>query len=74
MSIDIILKLIAVAIPLLSKLAENGDLTRAADVLQYTEATRDKVMLFQKAHGLTVDGIVGDETWGKVEELLNKVP
>jgi peptidoglycan hydrolase-like protein with peptidoglycan-binding domain len=39
-------------------------------VLAYSQDTEDRVRAFQTAHGLDVDGIVGDQTWGKVEELL----
>ena len=70
MSLEIILKLVAAVLPFIIKLAENGNLEQAATILRYTAATKDKVEAFQKAHGLTVDGIVGDETWSKVEELL----
>lgn len=38
--------------------------------LLYSEETKDKVAAFQKAHGLHVDGLIGDRTWRKVEELL----
>ncbi len=34
--------------------------------------TNTQVMAFQKAHGLTADGIVGQATLDKIEELLNK--
>ncbi|NET16141.1 MAG: peptidoglycan-binding protein [Okeania sp. SIO1H6] len=30
-------------------------------------ATEEAVKKFQKFHGLTVDGIVGSQTWGKLE-------
>lgn len=42
-----------------------------ATVLTYTRQTADKVKAFQQAHGLEIDGIVGDQTWSKVEELLS---
>jgi peptidoglycan hydrolase-like protein with peptidoglycan-binding domain len=42
-------------------------------VLVYSQATEDRVRTFQLAHGLEVDGIVGDDTWSKVEELLSQI-
>lgn len=38
-------------------------------VLSYSEETKAKVLLWQKAHGLDADGIVGNQTWSKIEEL-----
>lgn len=35
----------------------------------FGQQTKAAVIAFQKAHGLEVDGIVGPETWGKLEEL-----
>jgi len=39
-------------------------------VLYYSDATKERVSAFQKRYGLHVDGLVGDKTWSKVEELL----
>lgn len=39
-------------------------------MLYYGAQTKDRVAAFQKAHGLDIDGIVGDETWRKVEQLI----
>lgn len=36
--------------------------------------TADAVMAFQKANGLTVDGIIGRGTWGKVREKFEALP
>jgi murein L,D-transpeptidase YcbB/YkuD len=44
--------------------------SQAQMVLAYSQATEDRVRAFQTAHGLDADGIVGDQTWGKIEELL----
>jgi murein L,D-transpeptidase YcbB/YkuD len=41
----------------------------AAQVLTYSAATAARVKTFQALHGLTVDGIVGDQTWSMVEKL-----
>lgn len=38
--------------------------------LYYGAETKKKVHDFQRLHGLTADGIVGNETWNKVTELL----
>ncbi len=40
-------------------------------MLAYSQDTEDRVRAFQAANGLEVDGIVGDETWTKVETLIN---
>jgi peptidoglycan hydrolase-like protein with peptidoglycan-binding domain len=42
--------------------------------LQYGDATKAKVTAFQKKHGLDPDGIVGDKTWAKVEQVLAQDP
>jgi murein L,D-transpeptidase YcbB/YkuD len=39
-------------------------------VLYYSDATKERISAFQKKHGLHADGLVGDRTWSKVEELL----
>lgn len=41
-------------------------------ILYYSDETRDRVKKFQEKHGLTPDGLVGDNTWRKVEQLLPK--
>ncbi len=43
---------------------------RIQKTLAYSAETRKRVVEFQKEHGLTADGIVGNRTWSKVEELL----
>ncbi|NLY30321.1 MAG: LysM peptidoglycan-binding domain-containing protein [Firmicutes bacterium] len=50
-------------------LVELGYLAQPADGI-FGPATRQGVMAFQKAKGLTVDGIVGRATWQALEELL----
>jgi hypothetical protein len=35
---------------------------------------RSAVKSFQKANGLTADGVCGEKTWAKLNELLNKKP
>ncbi len=61
------------AAPYIFRLAQvvskHQDPERVVQVMQYNEQTKEKVEAFQKAHGLTVDGIVGDETWGVVEKM-----
>lgn len=42
----------------------------AQSTLTYSQETKDRVAAFQSAHGLTVDGIVGNKTWDMVEKLL----
>ena len=37
----------------------------------FGKETKTAVEAFQKANGLTVDGICGDKTWAKLEEVLN---
>lgn len=43
---------------------------KIVQVLYYNDLTADKVRAFQKKHGLKPDGLVGNVTWNKVEELL----
>jgi peptidoglycan hydrolase-like protein with peptidoglycan-binding domain len=38
--------------------------------LYYGDQTKDKVKAFQKKYDLDVDGLVGDQTWSKVEDLI----
>jgi peptidoglycan hydrolase-like protein with peptidoglycan-binding domain len=38
--------------------------------IQYSAETKASVEAFQKKNGLTVDGMVGNETWAKVEGLI----
>jgi len=40
-------------------------------VLYYSQQTRDRIAAWQKAHGLTPDGIVGEQTWRKIEDLTS---
>jgi murein L,D-transpeptidase YcbB/YkuD len=42
-------------------------------MLTYSQATENRVRAFQAAHGLEIDGIVGDETWTKVEALIKSL-
>lgn len=75
MNFTVILQLIQTLAPILLKLAESansGEVQHMQSVLYYNEKTKEKVIAFQKAHGLTEDGIVGDETWSKVEELTGR--
>jgi peptidoglycan hydrolase-like protein with peptidoglycan-binding domain len=61
---------------IINTLSKHQNPTAAAEhaerVLYYSQATKDRVAAFQKAHGLAVDGIVGDQTWNKVEELIGE--
>jgi len=50
----------------------HGDLSDVEKILYYSDATKERVRAFQKSHGLHADGLVGDRTWSKVEELLKK--
>lgn len=43
---------------------------RVNQMLYYNDATRERVREFQRKHGLNPDGLVGDKTWKKVEQLL----
>ena len=43
---------------------------RITQALYYNEATKERIAAFQKKHGLHADGLVGDRTWKKVEDLL----
>lgn len=62
-------------IHIMQTLAKHKDPVQAAEkvqeVLAYSEETKEKVTAFQKAYKLDADGLVGNETWGKVEELLH---
>jgi peptidoglycan hydrolase-like protein with peptidoglycan-binding domain len=48
------------------------ELEQAERTLYYGEQTRTKIKAFQQKHGLEVDGIVGNQTWAKVEELIKE--
>ena len=50
----------------------NVDADAVEKALFYGEQTKEKVKAFQKAHGLEADGIVGNATWRKVEDLLKE--
>lgn len=41
------------------------------DVVQYSAQTKAAVEGFQKKYNLTVDGYVGNETWAKIQSLIN---
>lgn len=43
----------------------------AKNVLYYNNETAEKIRVFQKAHGLTPDGIIGDQTWAVVEKMIH---
>ena len=43
---------------------------RVERVLYYNDETRDKVETFQRKHGLTPDGIIGNRTWSAIEKAL----
>lgn len=43
---------------------------QAQNVLTYSAQTEERVKAFQATNGLLADGIIGDKTWSKVEELL----
>lgn len=55
--------------------SENAEATaaefeRVSKMLYYNDDTKESVRAFQRKHGLTPDGLIGDRTWRKVEELL----
>lgn len=49
--------------------AHNAETPEEAVAMQYGPATFHKVKVWQKKHGLDDDGLVGDKTWAKVEQL-----
>lgn len=55
---------------------DGGDIEAAADnaeqTLYYGAQTKEKVRAFQTKHSLDADGIVGNQTWSKVEELTKE--
>lgn len=46
------------------------EVNRVEHVIYYNEATKERVKSFQEKHGLQADGLVGNATWKKVEELI----
>jgi peptidoglycan hydrolase-like protein with peptidoglycan-binding domain len=55
------------------RLALNG-FRRGTLSQEYTEFTKDSVIAFQKAKGLSPDGIVGDRTWFALSKLSRIEP
>ena len=49
------------------------ELPQIAITGQFDENTRDAVLTFQNRYGLTVDGIVGRNTWNKIREVYQEV-
>ena len=47
----------------------HGDLNDVEKILYYSDDTRERVRAFQRKYNLNPDGLVGDRTWRKVEEL-----
>jgi murein L,D-transpeptidase YcbB/YkuD len=46
-------------------------LQQVQTVLAYNNETKERVTAWQTAHGLEADGIVGNATWDKVEQLTS---
>jgi murein L,D-transpeptidase YcbB/YkuD len=46
------------------------EVERIERVLAYNNETMDKVREFQKKNGLNADGIIGNQTWKKIEEFI----
>jgi peptidoglycan hydrolase-like protein with peptidoglycan-binding domain len=53
-----------------SERSEPDQNDRVVKVLYYNKETRQRVAEFQRSHGLDADGIVGNATWDKVEQLI----
>ncbi len=49
---------------------EGSSIEDAERILYYGQQTKEKVRAFQKIYKLKEDGIVGNETWNQVEQLL----
>ena len=50
-------------------ISERHDLNDLEKILYYSDDTRERVRAFQRKYNLNPDGLVGDRTWRKVEEL-----
>lgn len=65
-------------IRIMRTMSEHKDPVQAAEnarlALDYNKETENKVREFQTKYKLDVDGLVGNQTWGKVEELLKAQP
>ena len=51
-------------------ISDRHELADLEKLLYYSDETKERVRAFQKKHGLYADGLVGDRTWKKVEELI----
>jgi len=50
-------------------ISDRHDLADLEKLLYYSDETKERVRAFQRKYNLNPDGLVGDKTWRKVEEL-----
>ncbi len=63
-------------IRIMQTISKHKDPVEAAEhverVLAYNSDTMERVKAFQQVNGLFADGVVGNQTWKRVEYLLSK--
>lgn len=68
--IDAAPSIIRIAVTLSKQAPAADEAQQIAQTMLYSAQTKERVAEFQKKHGLTADGLVGDQTWTEVEKLI----